>query len=51
LDQVDSALFSKDFIEEPTTCEEAFNCERKEDQIKWKDAMKKRVKGNVKSGL
>jgi hypothetical protein len=37
LDQVNLALFSADFVKEPTTYEEALNCECKEDQMKWKD--------------
>jgi hypothetical protein len=45
------ALFSADFDKEPTTYEEAVNCEQKEDQIKWKDAMDKELKEIAKSGV
>jgi hypothetical protein len=38
------ALFSEDLIIEPTTYEEELNCERKEDQIKWKDNINKELK-------
>jgi hypothetical protein len=34
-------LFSENYVEEPTNFEEAKNSERKEDQIKWKDAINK----------
>jgi hypothetical protein len=36
LDQVNLALFSMVIINQPTTYEEAINCEQKEDQSKWK---------------
>jgi FtsZ-interacting cell division protein YlmF len=41
LDQVNSALFYTVTVKEPTTYEEAINGEKKEDQIKWKSAIKK----------
>jgi hypothetical protein len=34
LDQANLALFSADFVKEPTIYEEAVNCERKEDKNK-----------------
>jgi hypothetical protein len=44
LDQFDLALFFADFVKESATYEEVINCERKEDQIKWKDAINKEFK-------
>jgi hypothetical protein len=44
LDQVDLAFFSEDFVKEPTTHEEEINCEQKEDQINWKDAVNQKLK-------
>jgi FtsZ-interacting cell division protein YlmF len=44
LDQVNLALFSTVMIKEPTTYEEAINCEQKEDQIKWKSSINKELK-------
>jgi hypothetical protein len=41
LDQVNLELLFAEYVNEPTTYEEAINCERKEDQIKWKDAIDK----------
>jgi hypothetical protein len=38
------ALLSTVIIKEPTTYEEAINCEQKEDQIKWKSAIDKELK-------
>jgi hypothetical protein len=43
LDQVDLALFSTVIIKKSTTYEEAINCEQKEDQIKWKNAINKEL--------
>jgi hypothetical protein len=40
-DEVILELFSADFIKEPTNYEQALNYGRKEDQIKWKDAIDK----------
>jgi ABC-type amino acid transport substrate-binding protein len=51
LDQVDLALFSADFVKEPTTYEEAVNCERKKDQNRWKDAINKELKEIKKRGV
>jgi hypothetical protein len=51
LDQVDLALFSVDFVTEPTTYEEAINCEKKEEQIKWKHSIIKEFKELAKRGL
>jgi hypothetical protein len=42
-------LFSADFIKEIRTYEKALNYERKEDQIKWKDAINNEVKEMAKS--
>jgi hypothetical protein len=44
LDQLNLALFSAVFIKEPTNYEESLNCEWKEDQIKWKEEIKKDFK-------
>jgi hypothetical protein len=51
LDQVNLALFSTVMIKEPTTYEEAINCEQKEDQIKWKSAINKELKEMEKRGV
>jgi hypothetical protein len=51
LDQVNLAFFSTDVILESTTYEEALNCERKEDQINWKDALDKELKEMAKRGV
>jgi hypothetical protein len=51
LDQVNLALFSTVMIKEPTTYEEAINCEQKEDQIKWKSAINKELKDMEKIGV
>jgi hypothetical protein len=40
-----------DFVEEPTTYEKAINCDRKEDQIKWKDEINKNLKEMAKRGV
>jgi hypothetical protein len=40
----DLALFSADFVKEPTTYKEAINCEQKEGQINWKDAINRELK-------
>jgi hypothetical protein len=44
LDQVNLGLFPTVMIKEPTTYEEAINCEQKEEQIKWKSAIDKELK-------
>jgi hypothetical protein len=51
LDQVNLALFSTVTVKEPTTYEEAINSEKKEDQIKWKNAIKKLLKEMEKRGV
>jgi predicted transcriptional regulator len=51
LDQVNLALFSTVTVKEPTTYEEARNCEKKEDQIKWKSAINKELKEMEKRGV
>jgi hypothetical protein len=43
-DQVNLSLFSTGIIKEPTTYEEAINCEQKEDQNKWKGEIDKELK-------
>jgi hypothetical protein len=49
--QFNLALFSTVMIKEPTTNEEAINCEQKEDQIKWKSAINKELKEMEKRGV
>jgi hypothetical protein len=51
LDQVDLALFSTVIIKKSTTYEEAINCEQKEDQIKWKNAINKELNKMEKKGV
>ena len=41
LEQVNLALFTTAMTKEPTNYEEALNCEKKEDQIAWKEAIDK----------
>jgi hypothetical protein len=45
------ALFSACFVKEPKTYIEVLNCERKEDQIKSKEAINKELKELAKRGL
>jgi FtsZ-interacting cell division protein YlmF len=51
LDQANLSLLSTVVIKEPTTYEEAINCEQKEDQIKWKSAINKELKEMEKRGV
>jgi hypothetical protein len=51
LDQVNLALFHTVTVKEPTTYEEAINGEKKEDQIKWKSAINKKLKEMEKRGV
>jgi serine protease inhibitor len=51
IDLVNLGLFPADFIKEPTTYDEALNFERKEDQIKWKDAINKYLNEMTKGGV
>jgi hypothetical protein len=51
MDQVNLDLFSTEIIKEPTTYEEAINCEQKEDHIKWKNAINKELKEMEKRGV
>jgi hypothetical protein len=50
LDQV-NLFFPADFIKEPKTFELTFDGERKEDQIKRKDAFNKELKEMAKRGI
>jgi hypothetical protein len=51
LGQVNLSIFSTDIIKEPTTYEEAINCEKRENQIKWKSPIDKDLKEMEKRGV
>ncbi len=51
LEQVNLALFTTAFIKEPSSFEEAINCERKEDQDAWKEAIDKELTEMSKRGV
>jgi hypothetical protein len=51
LDQVNLALLSTEIIKEPTTYVESINCVQKEDQIKWENEIKKKLKQRRKEVL
>jgi hypothetical protein len=51
LEQVNLALFTTALIKEPSSFEEAINCERKEDQDAWKEAINKELNEMSKRGV
>jgi Reverse transcriptase (RNA-dependent DNA polymerase)/gag-polypeptide of LTR copia-type/Zinc knuckle len=51
LEQVNLALFTTAFIKEPSSFEEAVNCEKQEDQDAWKEAINKELKEMSKRGV
>ena len=51
LEQVNMALFSAVFVKEPSTFEEAINCEKKEEQDAWKEAIDKELSEMTKRGV
>jgi hypothetical protein len=50
LKQVNLALFTKAFIKEPSSFEEAINCEKKEEGA-WKEALNKKLNEMSKRGV
>jgi hypothetical protein len=51
LEQVNLARFTTNFIKEPSSFEEAINCEKKEDQDVWKEAIDKALNEMSKKGV
>ena len=51
LEQTNIALFSTNVIKEPTTFDEAWNCNDKSDQIKWREANNKELNEMKNKGI
>jgi hypothetical protein len=51
LEQVNLALLTTSFINEPSSFEEAVNCENKDDQKAWKEAIEKELNEMTKGGV
>ena len=51
LEKVNITLFGAAFVKEPSTFEEAINCEKKEEQDAWKEAIDKELSEMTKRGV
>jgi phage-related tail protein len=51
LEQVNLALFTTNFVKEPSSFEGAINCERKKEQNAWKEAIDKEFNKMTKRGV
>jgi hypothetical protein len=51
LEQVNLALLTNSFTKEPSSFEEAINCENKDDQKAWKEAIEKELNKMTKRGV